>query len=151
MDWRINLDWKKRVRKNVVGDTMLEIHRKNYDSTGAGRKRLQPLWWEFPPAHWDELREGCNMGFLSEPQNTLHPNSEMDDNQRRVAGEFVDELVAVGAVRKTTPREKLWTNAPLFSVPKPGQPGQWCIIPDCKAGGQNEHIGGDPVYLNHPL
>ena len=39
------------------------------------------------------------------------------------------------------------TNAPLFVVPKPGQPGQWRCIADMKQGGQNACIGPDLVFL----
>jgi hypothetical protein len=38
-------------------------------------------------------------------------------------------------------------NAPLFTVAKAGQLGQWRIIADMKNGGQNEHIGKDPTHL----
>jgi hypothetical protein len=38
-------------------------------------------------------------------------------------------------------------NAPLFTVAKAGQPGQWRVIADMKNGGQNDHIGKDPVHL----
>jgi hypothetical protein len=38
-------------------------------------------------------------------------------------------------------------NAPLFTVEKAGQPGQWRVIADMKNGGQNDHIGKDPVHL----
>ena len=38
-------------------------------------------------------------------------------------------------------------NAPLFTVPKPGQPGQYRCIADMLKGGQNESVGSDPVFL----
>ena len=43
--------------------------------------------------------------------------------------------------------QEMKSNAPLFTVPKPGQPGQWRCIADMKSGGQNYHIGKDPVHL----
>ena len=128
-----------------------DVHRNNCDSTGPALKKLQLMWWEFPKEHWDELRDGCDVGFVSLPERVLHPNSPMDEDQVRVAAEFVDELLDIGALRELRPGESLWTNAPLFCVEKPGQPGQWRVIADCKAGGQNFHIGGDPVCLNRPL
>ena len=133
------------------GLSLLDIHRQNYTTEGADVKQLQLLWWEFPPEHWDELREGCDMGLLSVPEQTIHPNSPMDDEQREVAAAFVDELIQVGALRRPNLGEQLWTNAPLFCVTKPDQEGEWRVIADCKAGGQNAHIGSDPVYLNRPL
>ena len=39
------------------------------------------------------------------------------------------------------------TNAPVFTVSKPGQPGQYRCIADMLAGGQNEAVGNDPVIL----
>lgn len=30
----------------------LAVHRNNYDATGAVLKKLQLLWWEFPPEQW---------------------------------------------------------------------------------------------------
>ena len=133
------------------GLVFLDTHRNNYDTEGADVKRLQLLWWEFPPEHWDELRDGCDMGFLSSPERIIHPNSPMDEAQLVVATQFVEELISLGVLRHLHPGEALWTNAPLFCIPKPGQVGEWRVIADCKAGGQNAHIGPDPVYLNRPL
>jgi hypothetical protein len=39
--------------------------------------------------------------------------------------------------------EKVVANAPLFCLPKPGQPGQWRVLADMKFGRQNEAIGTD--------
>ena len=133
------------------GIHLLEIHRNNYTEEGADVQQLQLLWWEFPREHWDELREGCDMGFLTPPERVLHPNSPMDEEQTQVAGQFVEELMDIGVLRPLLEGEEIWTNAPLFCVPKPGQEGEWRVIADCKAGGQNAFIGGDPVYLNRPL
>ena len=91
------------------------------------------------------------MGFLSPPERVIHPNAPMEEDQREVAVQFVEELIAIGVLRRLRSGELMWTNAPLFCVPKPGQVGEWRVIADCKAGGQNAHIGADPVYLNRPL
>jgi hypothetical protein len=133
------------------GHHILDVHRDNYDSTGANLKQLQLIWWEFPREHWDAIRDGSRMGFLVEPDHILHENSEMDDEQRAVATQFVDELIAIGAIGPPPPGQTPVTNTPLFCVPKPYQPGEWRVIADCKAGGQNKCIGNDPVYLNRPL
>ena len=129
----------------------LEIHRGNYDVDGPAVRQLQLLWWEFPPEHWDALREGSRVGFLSEPPSVHHQNSDMDDEQLRVAAQFVDELLDVGAIGPPPPGSTPVTNTPLFCVPKPHQEDEWRVIADCKAGGQNDHVGADPVYLNRPL
>ena len=133
------------------GINRMATHRKNYDTDGPAVTRLQILWWEFPPEHWDALRDGSRMGFLSDPPTADHPNSDMDEEQLRVAGQFVDELLEIGAIGPAPDGHKPVCNTPLFCVPKPHQPGEWRVIADCKAGGQNEHIGADPVFLNRPL
>lgn len=130
----------------------LEIHRENYSATGADLKQLQLLWWEFPREHWRALREGSRLGFLQTPPAVLHDNSDMDEEQLRIAGEFVDELLLIGAIGLPPPGMTVNTTTPLFCVEKPhSHPLEWRVIADCKAGGQNAHMGGDPVYLNRPL
>ena len=133
------------------GIKMLEVHRRNYNSEGPCLRQLQLLWWEFPPEHWDPIREGSRVGFLSTPPAVVHSNSDMTPEQLRVAAQFVDELLDIGAVGPAPTGDQPVTNTPLFCVEKPHQENEWRVIADCKAGGQNEHIGGDPVYLNRPL
>lgn len=41
-------------------------------------------------------------------------------------------------------------NAPLFVVEKPGQPGQWQVVTECKWAGQNEHTGANMVFVFRP-
>jgi hypothetical protein len=125
------------------GEAALAIHRENY--TDEGPKRLQLLWWEFPPEHWEALRTGSSMNFLIQPSGELELNSDMDEQQLEVATQFVDELVALGVLVEAT--ETLRANGPLFLVPKPGQPGEWRCISDMKRGGQNQCMGKDPTYL----
>jgi len=131
----------------VLGLEDLARHRRNYNSTGTCVAKLQLLWWEFPPEHWDALREGSRMNFLTEPSPAIHPNADMDAEQRNTAATFVDELVAIGAIGPPDPDFPVVTTAPLFCVPKPGQPGQWRVISDMKTGGQNGVVGADPVFL----
>jgi hypothetical protein len=57
----------------IEGEHALDIHRENY--TAAGPQRLQLLWWEFPPEHWDALRLGSSMNFLVWPSGELELNS----------------------------------------------------------------------------
>ena len=72
----------------------------------------------------------------------------MTTEQCALSGEFVDELIDLGALEKSDPVSKpVVTNCPLFVVPKPGQKDQWRVLTDMKKGGQNGHIGRDPVYL----
>lgn len=129
------------------GIEMLTVHRSNYTSTHADPKELQIVWWEFPSDHWDDLREGSSMNFLSPPPSGLIPNGMITDEQGRIAGEFVDELVALKVLREPPPGLLTECNAPLFLVPKEGQPGQWRCIANLLEGGQNSVVGNDPVFL----
>ena len=74
----------------------------------------------------------------------------MDEEQKAVAAEFVEELRDLGVLRPADEDHPVYTTAPLFCVPKPGQPGQWRVIANMLDGGQNTHIANDPVYLNRP-
>ena len=129
------------------GMRILTIHQGNYDDKGPKPTRLQVLWWEFPPEHWESVRVGSRMNFMVPPAPAIHANGEMDEEGLRLAGEFVDELVTLGVLVETT-LDKVITTAPLFSIDKPGQPGQQRIICNMKEGGQNGVSCGDPVYLN---
>jgi len=124
----------------------LDIHRENYGGDGT-LKHLQILWWEFPPEHWAELQGGCPMNFLSEPNKGVTPNAPMTEEQVEIAAEFIDELWSLGVFELIPDDQEMRATAPLFTVPKAGQPGQWRVIADMKNGGQNDHIGKDPVHL----
>jgi hypothetical protein len=129
------------------GLAALDRHRENYDDAGPDLHTLQILWWEFPAEHWDALREGSRMNFLSSPKSKIHPNNPMDDEQLRISVQFVDELLDIGALGRPPNERPILTTTPLFCVPKPGQPGQWRVIANMRDGGQNEVVGTDPVYL----
>ena len=129
------------------GKDDLRRHRGNYDHLGANPKTLQLLWWEFPPEHHADVRDGASMNFLRNPTAGLTPNSVMTPPQLKVAGEFVDELIELGVLRPPPSGRDTLLNAPLFVVPKPGQPGQWRTIADMLRGGQNTCIGADPTIL----
>lgn len=88
------------------------------------------------------------MNFVEVPPAQIHPNSPMDEEQTTIAAEFVDELLELGALGIPPDDRPVLTNAPLFCVPKPGQPGQWRVIANMLDGGQNSYIANDPVYLN---
>jgi hypothetical protein len=87
------------------------------------------------------------MNFLSEPTKGVTPNAPMTEEQIDIATEFIDELWSIGVFELIPDGHEMKGNAPLFTVPKPGQPGQWRCIADMKSGGQNQHIGKDPVHL----
>jgi hypothetical protein len=78
---------------------ILRIHRGNYNQDGPDPHQLQLIWWEFPPEHWLELREGCRMNFVSSPVPCVNPNAKMDEEQTMVAVEFIEELVNLGILR----------------------------------------------------
>jgi hypothetical protein len=99
---------------------------------------------------WDDVRIGGSMNFMREPDHRILPNSEMKEEELAVATAFVDELMALGVLREplTSTGEPMdIANAPLFTVPKPGQPGQYRCIADMLKGGQNEVVASDPVVL----
>jgi hypothetical protein len=121
----------------------LRHHRTNY--TAAGPQRLQLLWWEFPRDHWTALREGCHLGFLISPKGELKLNGALTNEEREVAGRFVDELIGLGVLQEAT--EALIANCALFCVDKAYDSDQKRCIANCKEGGQNTCIGKDPVYL----
>ena len=132
-----------RERHLQEGIQALSRHRLNYTSDGP--QQLQLLWWEFPPEHWEPLREGCSMNFLILPSGELQMNSKMDEETSAIAGKFVDELVKLGVLQPAI--GKLRANCPLFCVDKVSQPGEKRCIADCKKGGQNECMGQDPTFL----
>ena len=134
-------------RAAIVDEGLADLarHRLNYGPCGP--RQLQLLWWEFPAEHWPGLRTGSSMNFLTPPPTGLTENAKLDAEQAAVAGEFVEELIKLKIIRRAPPDDPILMNCPLFVVPKPGQPGQWRIIADCKKGGQNAHIGALPVFL----
>jgi len=132
------------------GLEMLNVHRRNYTDGKPTPQRLQILWWEFPREHWDELRNGCSMNFLRPPPPRDTPNNPMDEIATRVASEFIDELLEIGAMGPLPPGVDPWVIAPLFAIPKEGQPGQFRVIADFRSGTQNQSCGADPVFLNRP-
>ena len=125
----------------------LERHRTNYDTEGPNPTTLQLLWWEFPVEHQEDVRLGASMNFMQIPTPGLTDNSDMTDEQLVVAGEFVDELIGLGVLQSPPEDRATLLNAPLFVIPKAGQPGQWRCIADMLRGGQNTCIGIDPTIL----
>jgi hypothetical protein len=136
--------YENRVQLVHDGLRALEVHRSNYTATHPEPKQLQLLWWEFPPEHWDEIRNGGSMNFMVPPTACIHPNSAMTEEQLVIATEFVQELVELGVL---VPGSVL-TNGPLFVLEKAGQPGQWRVLLDMKSDGQNLVVSNDPVFLN---
>ena len=122
-------------------------HRRNYNHEGPTPNELQLLWWEFPSEHHEDIRTGSSMNFLKTPEPGLTKNADMTAEQQIAACEFVDELISLGVLRLPPPTRPTLQNAPLFVVPKPGQPGQWRCIADMLRGGQNSCIGNDPTIL----
>ena len=58
----------------------------------------------------------------------------MDESGLAAAAAFVDELLDLGVIRSIKEGMKIVANAPLFVVPKDGQPREWRIIADMKKG-----------------
>jgi hypothetical protein len=114
-------DLKKVVEEGLE---ILRIHQGNYYTPmHPYPKCFQIVWWEFPPEHWIDLKEGSLMNFLKE--STCHTllNADLTPEQKTIAGEFVDELINLGVFIPETETEKVVANAPLFCLPNPGQPG----------------------------
>jgi hypothetical protein len=141
-------DWGEDTNEVIAaGMRALDHHRSNYTATHPEPKHLQLLWCEFPPEHWFDLRHGSPMNFLKEPPLGIQPNANMDPSQLETACEFVDKLLDLGAMEEDDPEDPVLANAPMFLLPKPGQPGQWRILADLRAGGQNSAIGSDPTVF----
>jgi hypothetical protein len=88
------------------------------------------------------------MNFLITLEGELQLNSEMDNDERKAAGKFVDELKSLRILAKAKGKWK--SNCALFCVDKgPKQPGGKRCIADMKKGGQNKCIGKDPTFLVH--
>jgi hypothetical protein len=115
---------------------LLASHRLNYTSQGA--QRLEILWWECPPEHWESLRFGGSMNFMETPAPILEENVKMTEKQLAIAVAFVTELVSLGAMALVPQGVLLMKVCPLFLVSKPGQPDQWKCIADIKKGHQNK-------------
>jgi hypothetical protein len=112
------------------GIAALVTHRNNYTVDGPAAKKLKLLWREFPEEHWEPLKEGSRMNFLRAPKAAIHENAKMDQEQTQVAANFVEELLALEAVRTPTKGREIFTTAPLFVVPKEGQESEWRVIAD---------------------
>jgi hypothetical protein len=133
----------------IEGLQALDIHRQNYAKEGSIH-RLQLLWWNFPPEHSEELRNGCTMNFLMELTAGIKNNSPMTDKQVEIAAEFIDELWQIGVFELILDDCVMKANAPLFAVAIVGQPGRWRIIANMKAAVKTSTLGKiQPIYLMH--
>jgi hypothetical protein len=75
------------------------------------------------------------MNFLIQAEACIHDNATMDHEQLDVAAGFVDELLELKIVQLLGDGAEVLMNAPLFTVPKDGQEGQWIVIADMGQGG----------------
>ena len=97
------------------------------------------------------------MNFLSTSTKGLTPNAPMTEEQVEIATEFVDELWCIGVFELVPEGSKLLANAPLFTMPKSGQLGQWYCIADMKSGGKMSILRKIPqaqqilewLYMDH--
>jgi hypothetical protein len=109
---------------------ILVSHRLNYTSQGA--PRLEILWWEWPPEHWESLRFGGSMNFMETPVPILEENGKMTESQLAISVAFVTELIRLGVLALVPHGVHLMNMYPLFLVAKPGQPDHWRFIADMK-------------------
>ena len=105
---------------------ILDIHRKNYGVDGP--KNLTVLWWEWPRIHWEELRNGASMNFMTDSPPGFVPNQSMDGSKLYTAVKFVDELIDIGVLRPKIPSKSIFNNFPLFLIEKLAQPGEYHAI-----------------------
>jgi hypothetical protein len=91
------------------------------------------------------------MNFLHDPVHIIQPNSDMMEEQLVIAVHFFYELVDLGIFKELLKGEEMLMNAPLFCLPKAGQPGQWHILADMHKGRQNKAIGTDPTTFSKAL
>lgn len=130
------------------GMDILDCHRLNYGIEGP--TCLVILWWEWPSLHWEDLRIGASMNFMTQPTPGIIPNQELEGEEQRFAIEFVDELVELKVLIPPPPGCVVVNTFPLFLVPKAGQPGQYRTIADGKRGGQNDACVADPCHMTSP-
>ena len=103
------------------GKIILNSHRQNYGA--GGPKHLVILWWEWPPIHWNELRIGASMNFMTKPTPGIIPNQELEGAELKVAIEFVNELINLKVLIPPPTLCIVVNTFPLLLVPKPGQEG----------------------------
>jgi hypothetical protein len=127
---------------------LLDSHRLNYTSQGA--HRLEILWWECPPEHWESLCFGGSMSFMETPVPVLEENGKMTESQLTIAVAFVTELISLGVLALNPHGFLLMNVCTLFLVAKPGQPDQWRCIADTKKGHQHKSCASDPVHMTCP-
>jgi hypothetical protein len=65
------------------------------------------------------------MKLLTEPKHNAATNSTMDAAQICTAAKFVDELISLGTLLGPFPTGHTKAFGPMFSLEKPGQPGEW--------------------------
>ena len=73
------------------------------------------------PLHWLELREGVSINFMDKPEPGLVPNQDLTGKELNEAIKFVDELIDLKVLRKSTDQDKVVNNSSLILVPKPGK------------------------------
>ena len=95
----------------------------NYSSQGPEPKWLQLLWWEFPPEHWDDLRNGFRQNFMISPPACLTPNAAMDESGLLAAAAFVNELLDLGVIWSLEEGMTIVANAPSCLSQKKGSLG----------------------------
>ena len=125
------------------GNRLLNNYRKSLTTEEV---TLNLLWWNWPQLIRSLIRKGFPMNFVEYPPLKLSPNPSYTDVERQTAQSFVDELLSLGVLEPIPTHSHLQMNGPLSVIPKPNQPGQYRVISDMRRGGQNVHIGTDPVY-----
>jgi hypothetical protein len=128
--------WHDQYLVMIDARSLLASHRLNYTSQGA--QRLEILWWEWPPEHWESLRLGGSTNFMETPVPVLEDNGKMTESQLIIAVAFATALISLGVLALVPDGVLLMNVCPLFLVAKPGKPDQWRCIADMKKGNQHQ-------------
>jgi hypothetical protein len=65
-----------------------------------------------------------------------------------VTAEFIDELIGLGIIISLPAHQEMMATTPLFTLEKLAKPGQYHVLANMKAGGQDAFVAkDDPVHL----
>ena len=124
----------ERVLRKDFFDTVRLWHARMYDLDAGTRL----IWWHWPHHMWDEIREGVELGFQSEPDSGFRPNHPTGEH--RDVGQELDRFHRCGFVE----RGHIASQSPLAYVPKRAA-GIGRVIYDMKRSRVNELLFRMPV------
>jgi hypothetical protein len=108
----ITVGWNDHNLVMMEAWRLLASHLLNY--TYQGSQRLEILWWESPPEHWESLRFGGSMSSMDTPVPIMVENGKMTESQLTIAVAFVNELISLGVLDLVPHGVLLMNMCPLF-------------------------------------